>query len=78
METQEDEKIWVEWNTFYIGPHLAIQLKQESLSEMLRRNEEDQIALEQEAELHPDSCAWWEDWHACNCGAFNTNQVEPT
>ena len=21
---------------------------------------------------HKQGCAWFKDWHACNCGAFNT------
>jgi len=20
---------------------------------------------------HKEDCYWWEDWHGCNCGAFD-------
>lgn len=73
MEAQ-DEKVWVKWNTVFVGSYKAFQFKEVSLLEAVKHLEEDQITLEEEAEKHPDDCLWWQDWHACNCGAFDVKE----
>ena len=72
-----EDTAWVNWNTFYVGPHMAYQLRPVSLLELIKQQEEDQVALEQEAEKHSEDCGWWQDWHACSCGAFDTTSSNP-
>lgn len=27
-------------------------------------------------EEHPPECGWHKDWHSCNCGAFDLQEVK--
>lgn len=68
---QDDDVVWVGWNTIYVGPHAAVQLKPTSLLELIKEREQAEIELEQSIKDHPEDCGWWQDWHQCSCGLFD-------
>lgn len=68
---ETDQIVFVPWQELEVAGHRAIEYREVNISELERRVEMKQTALEQEAELHTDDCGWWQDWHACNCGAFD-------
>jgi hypothetical protein len=73
METKSD-KIIVPVNATRVGPWDAIvyqEADQRYLDELISTN---QAILEQEAEIHPEDCPWWHDWHRCSCGAFDIKE----
>ena len=51
-----------------VGPWRAVEYREFDMEHQIALAQE---ALEQEFELHPDDCPWWEDWHRCSCGAFD-------
>jgi len=64
---ENNEKTIIGLSMIKIGPWDAIVYK-----EMTRKEQEELVeSLSEEAACHEDYCNWWQDWHACNCGAFN-------
>lgn len=64
MENKETAMVGL--SMIKIGPWNAIVYQ-----EMSKVQQEQLIEyLSEEAACHEDNCAWWRDWHACNCGAF--------
>jgi hypothetical protein len=72
MET--NEKIIFGLSSTKVGPWNAIVYHQVEKSYLDQLKSDNQAAFEQEAEVHPDDCLWWQDWHACNCGAFDVKE----
>lgn len=68
----EQETTWVGWQRVFVGPWQAIQFQEVNVQELEQALLSAQVALEEEAEEHTDECSWWQDWHQCNCGAFDS------
>lgn len=66
------ENVWVPKQLVKVGSWVAVQYHEVNVLNLEQAVVDAQTALEQEAELHTDDCGWWGDWHACNCGAFDT------
>ena len=65
------ENIWVAKKLVYVGPYPAFQYEEITKEQLEQMVMEAQILLEEEAKDHTDDCSWWQDWHACSCGAFD-------
>jgi len=69
-----NENVWVPKRMVYVGPWAAVQYHEVDVAQLEQAVVDAQVALEQEAENHTDDCNWWQDWHACNCGAFDRKE----
>lgn len=67
-----EDIVWVASKLVNVGPWQAIQFQEVNIAQLEQTLMEAQVALDEEAEEHKDECSWWQDWHSCNCGAFDS------
>ena len=70
----QEETAWVPWQRVFVGSWTAIQFQEVNVSQLEQALVSAQVALEEEAQEHTDECSWWQDWHACNCGANDKSE----
>lgn len=71
---EDNEKAMVGLSMIKVGPWAAVQYHEVDVAQVRTSSRLCSSCLKQEAELHTDDCAWWQDWHQCNCGAFDRKE----